>query len=201
MKKLIAFIFLLTTINGISQNRNWNTKTSKDGKTVVKYDIVKNNGKTHIYYTAETKGDVSIEKIENYFSVSENHKQFLENTTKSEQVKKTSDTEWTTYYYFDAPWPMPNSDAVLNFKTTKTNTTIAFTGTSAPKSYKTTDVKRMETYNIKYSFEKINNNSTKVIISADFVPIGSVPKWLLKGWFPKGPAGIASRLLKEASKQ
>ncbi|OSY86926.1 hypothetical protein WH52_14175 [Tenacibaculum holothuriorum] len=200
MKKLIALLLLISTFNGIAQNRNWTTKTSKDGKTTVQYDIIKNDSNTHIYYIVETQKDISLDAIETYFSNSENHKSFLENTTESKKVKKISDNEWVTYYYFDAPWPMPNSDAVLNFKVEKTENQLTFIGNSSPEAYKATDVKRMQAYNITYNFERLNDTSTKLTITADFMPVGSVPKWLLKGWFPKGPAEIANRLLTGASK-
>ena len=200
MKRLTALIILLNIFYGFAQTRQWKTETSEDENVIVKSEIVKTKKGKHIYYIAETTRNISLEQAENYLRNSNNHKSFLENTTISKEVKKTFKNEWLTYYYFDAPWPMPNSDAVLQFKLTKTDNTLSINGTSMPDAYEKKEVKRMKTYNITYHFEKINASQTKLTITADFVPTGSVPKWLMNGWFPEGPAGIASRLVDEAIK-
>ncbi|CAL2060013.1 hypothetical protein [Tenacibaculum sp. 190524A05c] len=200
MKKIMSIILILCSTALIAQ-RNWKTETSKDGKVIVKSDIVNTDDGKVIYYIAETTTDISLEKAEKCLRDSQTHKNFLENTTESKQVEKSSESKWITYYFFDAPWPMPNSDAVQEFTVTKTPNSLTVSGTSKPKAYKSTDVKRMNNYDITYHFEKLENQKTKLTITAKFSPVGRVPKFLLKGWFPKGPAGIATRLINEISKK
>lgn len=201
MRIVTALVILLYTGIGIAQTRNWKTQTSKDGKVVVQNEIVKINKGKHIYYIAKTEGKFNLKQAEKYLRNSENHKNFLENTTESTELKTLSDTEWITYYYFDAPWPMPNSDAVESFTLSKTNTTLTIKAISSPKALEIKDVKRMDTYNITYHFELIDEQTTQLTITADFIPVSSVPKWLMNGWFPKGPAGIANRLIHEISQE
>lgn len=201
MKNLIAFLLLISSFSGVSQTRNWKTETSKDGKVTVKSEILKTDNGKHIYYIAETIGNIALEQAEKYLRNSSNHKQFLENTTTSKEVKQFSDNEWITYYYFDAPWPVPNSDAVLNFKLTRSENELIVSANAVPKAHEMTDVKRMNVYNINYHFKRLDESTTQLILTVDFIPTGSVPKWLLRGWFPKGPAGIATRLLDGISKE
>ena len=52
----------------------------------------------------------------------------------------------------------------------------------------------MTTYKVIYEFEKINNTTTKITYNADYIPVGNIPKFLIKSWFPKGPIKIVSKL-------
>lgn len=194
MKKLIIALVFVITYNATSQERNWTTKTTKDGKSIVKYELIKEKEGTHFYYTAESNVNVSLEDLETYFSNSENHKKFLERTPKTEEVNKISDNEWIIYYYFDAPWPMSDSDVVAKITRVKEENKIVFTANAISNDYKKTDVYRLRTYTFIYEFEKINSNTTKISISADYIPGGSVPNFLIKTWFPEGPAKIVSKL-------
>ncbi|WP_405565859.1 hypothetical protein [Polaribacter sp. Asnod6-C07] len=193
-KKLAVLGILFINLNLFSQDRNWTIKTTKDEKTTVKYDIEKENGGTHMFYIATQTVNTSISELADYFSKSSNHKNFLENTPKSEEVEKISDNEWITYYFFDAPWPMPNSDVVVKFKKTKKDNKIFFTANAINNDYKESDVERLSTYTFIYEFEKIDEQNTKITINANFISVGSVPNFLVKTWFPKGPAKIISNL-------
>lgn len=194
IKHLIVTLLLLISFSVSSQTRNWTTKTSKDGETTVKYDLEKEDGGTHLYYVAERNSSTSLDELDAYFSKSDNHKFFLENTTKSDEVKKTSDNEWITYYYFDAPWPMPNSDVVVKFNKSKTDDTLIFTANVITGEYGKKDVDRLTTYKFIYTFKKVDDNTTKISITADFISVGSVPNFLVRSWFPEGPARIISNL-------
>lgn len=194
IKKVATFAIILISLNVFAQDRNWTTKTTKDGKTKVKYDIEKADGGTHMYYIAESNVNASLEELDTYFSNSANHKNFLENTPVSEEIQKISDNEWITYYFIDAPWPMPNSDVVAKFNRVQEDNKLTFTANAVTHDYKTEDVDRIQTYKFIYDFEKVDNTTTKVTINADFISVGSVPKFLVRTWFPKGPARIISNL-------
>ena len=193
-KKISILGILFISLNLFSQDRNWTTKTTKDEKTIVKYDIEKEDSGTHMFYIATQTVSTPINELVDYFSNSSNHKNFLENTPISEEVKKNSENEWITYYFFDAPWPMPNSDVVVKFIKTEKDNKIIFTANAINNTYKKSDVARLSTYTFIYEFEKVDEQNTKVTINADFVSVGSVPKFLVRTWFPKGPAQIISNL-------
>lgn len=194
MKNLISILLLFISLSALAQNRDWTIKTSKDNKTKVKYDITKVDGGTHLYYIASRKVNVSLNALDSYFSNSENHKNFLENTPESKQIKKINNNEWITYYYFDAPWPMPNSDVVVKFIKEQNDNSIMYTATAITGVYEDKDVDRLTTYKFIYNFEKIDENTTNITINANFISVGSVPKFLVRTWFPEGPARIITNL-------
>ncbi|WP_339703618.1 hypothetical protein [uncultured Marixanthomonas sp.] len=192
--KLICIIALLSSFCVFSQERNWITEKSKDGKSTVKYELVKENKGTHFYYIAQTTANVSLEELDAYFSNTSNHKYFLERTTTTEEFKKISDNEWLAYYFFDAPWPLPNSDIVIKISRVIEDNKLTFTAASISNDYKKSDVERMTTYKVIYEFKKINNFTTKITYNANYIPVGSIPRFLIKSWFPEGPANIVTNL-------
>ncbi|WP_372775949.1 hypothetical protein [Mangrovibacterium sp.] len=194
MKHISLIVFLLTTFSAFSQGRNWTIETAKDGKTTVKYELVKEKQGTHFYYIAQTTTNASLTELDAYFSSSANHKRFLEATPQSEEVKKLSDDEWITYYYFNAPWPMADSDVVAKINRTKKDNKLVFTANAISNDYKKTDLDRVTSYKFMYEFEKVSDETTKITITADYIPVGSVPNFLIKAWFPQGPANIVTKL-------
>lgn len=197
MKSINYFSFtllLLISVNVFSQGRNWTTEISKDGNSTIKYELVKEKEGTHFYYIAQTKANVTLEQLDAYFSKTENHKNFLERTPITKEIDKTSKNEWIAYYYFNAPWPLADSDLVLKINRIKTENKLKFIATAITSNYKTKDVERMKTYKVIYEFEKINKSTTKITYNADYIPVGSIPKFLIKTWFPEGPANIVTNL-------
>lgn len=194
MKSLQLIVALLISINVSSQTRNWTIEDSKDGKSTVKYELVDEGSRTHFYYIAETTVSTTLDELDSYFSNTENHKNFIESTTTTEKVKQISENEWLAYYFFDAPWPLPNSDVVLKINRTKTENKLVFTAQAISHDYKKSDTDRMTDYKIIYELERIDNNTTKITYNADYLPYGSIPNFLIKSWFPEGPAGIVSNL-------
>ncbi|APY00467.1 SRPBCC family protein [Lacinutrix venerupis] len=193
--KFTSVIFiLLTSLLVNSQDRNWTIKESKDGKSKVKYDLVKEEQGTHFYYIAETTANVTLDELDTYFSNTSNHKFFLESTPETKEIEKISDNEWLAYYYFNAPWPLADSDIVIKFNRTKKENKLIFTANATQSDYNNADVERMTTYKVIYEFEKINNTTTKITYNADYIPVGNIPKFLIKTWFPKGPIKIVSKL-------
>ena len=191
---LYIIALLLTSFSAFSQDRNWTIEKSKDGKSTVKYDLVKENKRTHFYYIAQTTTSATLDELDIYFSNIANHKKFLESTPITEEIKKISENEWLAYYYFDAPWPLANSDVILKIIRTKEDDKLIFTVTAISSNYKKSDIERMSTYKVIYEFERMDNSTTKITYNADYVPVGNIPKFLIKTWFPKGPIKIVSKL-------
>jgi hypothetical protein len=194
IKYLSIVVVLLIASNAFSQTRNWTEKTLKDGKTTVKYELVKEDEGTHFYYIAQTTVNTTLDKLDTYFSNTENHKLFLERTPITKQIEKTSDNQWIAYYYFNAPWPLSDSDLVIKITRYKADNKLKFIATATTSDYKTKDVERMKTYKVIYEFEKIDESTTKITYNADYIPIGSIPNFLIKTWFPEGPANIVINL-------
>jgi hypothetical protein len=194
IKYLSIVVVLLIASNAFSQTRNWTEKTLKDGKTTVKYELVKEDEGTHFYYIAQTTVNTTLDKLDTYFSNTENHKLFLERTPITKQIEKTSDNQWIAYYYFNAPWPLSDSDLVIKITRYKADNKLKFIATATTSDYKTKDIERMKTYKVIYEFEKIDESTTKITYNADYIPIGSIPNFLIKTWFPEGPANIVINL-------
>lgn len=190
----ISILTLLTSFSMFSQERNWTFEKSKDAKSTVKYELVKEDNRTHFYYVAQTTANVSLDELDAYFSDTDNHKYFLESTPITEKFKILSENEWLAYYFFDAPWPLSNSDIVIKINRSRKDNNLIFTATSISNDYKKSNVERMSKYKVIYTFEKINASETRITYNADYIPVGSIPKFLIKAWFPEGPANIVTNL-------
>lgn len=194
IKYISIFTLILTSFCVVSQERNWTIETSRDGKSTVKHELIKEDKGTHFYYIAQTTANVTLDELDTYFSNTNNHKNFIERTTTTENIEKLSDNEWLAYYFFDAPWPLPNSDVVVKINRTKKDNKLIFIANAVSNKYKKTDTKRMTNYKVIYEFEKLNDSTTQITYNADYIPVGSIPKFLIKSWFPEGPAKIVSKL-------
>ena len=177
IKYIGILLVLLISINAFSQNRNWTIENSEDGKSSVNYELIKEDEGTHFYYIAQTIAKVSLTKLDAYFSNTTNHKNFLERTPTTEEIKRISDNEWLAYYFFDAPWPLSNSDIVIRINRTKTKNKLIFIAQAISSNYKKSD-----------------NETTKITYNADYIPVGSIPKFLIKTWFPEGPINIVKNI-------
>ena len=113
------------------------------------------------------------------------------------KCKTISDNEWLIYYYFDAPWPLPNSDCVskMNFSEDVTNGIVTFTLTAEPSMYEKKDVKRLTYYNVTYIFKDIGNGQVEMTSIARLTPVIKVPEWFVRSFFPDGPVRYLQRLL------
>lgn len=195
MRKVILAVLMMTTIS-TAYSKNWETDTH-NGVTV-KSKVTTENDKTIISYVATKTVDANIKQVEALMRKPSEYKNFLENTEESREIKKKSDNSWLTYMYFDAPWPLPNSDCVQEWTYEKIENGFVLTGKAVKGAYPKKDVDRMYQSNAKYEFTQVEEGKVRLTLSSDFAPIGSVPNWLIRQWFPKGPANIVNRLFENA---
>jgi hypothetical protein len=209
--KFISFaavlLFLLGWTNATAQNNTWKKATTKNGQINVWSDIgkrINNKGEEVplIRYKCFTTTRLPKAKLVATLKNAPIHKDFLSNTEESRQLKQLNPKEWLFYYYIDAPWPMPNSDCVMNMKQEDiaSGRKTIFRGTAAPGAYEKQDVRRMDYNDVVYTFQDMGDGTTYVEIFSQFTPIGSAPDWLMRSWFPDGPSDILERLLKVAEK-
>lgn len=187
MSTSACLVFSLSTF---AQARDWTTELSKDGATTVKYDLIKEEKGVHCYYMAQTTANVTLEELDIYLSNTAHHKNFIGGTSITEEIQKLSENEWLAYYYFDAPWPLSNSDLVIRLTRTEEDNKLIFTAKSFTSDYKKSDTPRMTKYQVIYEFEKLDESTTKITYNANYLTAVKVPKFLLTAWFPEGPAGI-----------
>jgi hypothetical protein len=205
-KLILVIIIILFHIIAFSQERNWKEETSKDGLVNVKSEIVTQENEEGdeikvMYYIAEREAEVSLEQLEQYMQNSESYKTIWENVEESKEIKKMSENEWFTYIYFDNPWPMANSDCVHHMiMERKDSKTLVVTAKSAPDAYEMKDVDRAQIFDALFTFENNGDGVTKLTLSVTFAANSNPPKWMMNGWFPKGPAGIVTRLMENAVK-
>jgi hypothetical protein len=202
----LLIVFLLMSLNIFGQKDDWTKEMSRDGKTEVMSFIssrVDENGNEVqlAEYSATTIADGNIDNFSALLKDASLHKIFMENADISEELKAFSDNEWLVYYYFDSPWPMPNSDCVMTmkFSKNKTDKTIVYEGKTTPKLLEEKDVKRMNYYIVNYTIKELEEGKVEVSMWAKVTPVVSGPDWMINSWFPKGPAGILSRLVKAAN--
>ncbi len=202
---LIGFVLALLTSPTFSQKPKWNSETSKNGRVKVLSKISKRQNKTGqevqlAEFRATIKSEADIQSFVHVVKDVSMHKKYLEYTEISKTVKTYSDSELLVYYYFDPPWPVPDSDCVIKFSLTKNNPgqQVVFEGIASPSTYQKTEVKRMDYYDVKFILKKLNDGKTEVTLDVKMSPATEAPDWLLNTWFPEGPAGILTRLAKLA---
>lgn len=200
-KLTIGIILSFISLKTIAQSNDWTTQKTEDGKITVTSKISKRtdhkDGEVQlIEYVATTTANVSMQNCISIMKDVSKHKEIL-NEEVSEMLHAISDTEWLIYYYFDAPWPIPNSDCVtkMSFSEDIINKTASFTITAEPSSYEEKDVKRLTYYNVSYTFKDLENGSIEIISTAKLTPAVQAPDWVVKNFFPDGPARYIQRLL------
>lgn len=206
MKNVLTVILLFVFFNNQkAQNSKWTTELSDDGKTKVVYavyDSINSVGEevTFIEYNAKTKTSASLKNCADIFNNPDMHKKFYEYTEKSKKIKDISKSEWVIYYYYSPPWPIADSDCVSRIKmfTDSLNNQVVFTSFSESNLIEKKDVVRSELNNITFRFTEQNSNQIEILIEAILIPEMSAPKWMMKAWFPDGPANTLSRFKKLA---
>ncbi|MFC2151906.1 hypothetical protein ACFLSE_05205 [Bacteroidota bacterium] len=197
---IIIGLFFLTT-NIFAQATDWKTEKTEDGKITVTSKISKRTDENYnevqlVEYVATTTANVSLQNCISVMKDISKHKEIL-NEEVSEMVKIISDNEWLIYYYFDAPWPIPNSDCVtkMNFFEDPSNRLATFTLTAEPSMYDIKDVKRVTYYNVTYVFKDLGDGKIEMTSTAKLSPIIQAPEWIVREFFPNGPARYLERLL------
>lgn len=207
-EKLVVLSCLLSlNFFGFSQEKNWTVDKSKDGNVTVKSRIEEGKNKSGddikiMYYVVEKVGKLTLGQAEKYLRNSANYKFILESTIESREIKKISEDEWQMYLFFDAIWPMPKSDCVQQVvfeRSGKNGFKIKAEVISAP-GFKT-GVERVSIYSTLYEVEKINEKEIKLVLTVTSSPVINPPKFLIKPWFPKGPAGMVTRFFEGAAKE
>lgn len=209
--KVFLPLFLLFSIQAINaQEAEWNTKVTKDGLVTVKYRVYNQLGEGSekaqvIEYEALTTANASLEACVSIMSQEACHKEIMEGTEEARRIKDLPGGEWITYYYYKPPWPMPPADIITRYKVKedRSKKQAILTGTPAPDMYPLQDVDRMEHNHTKYTFTNLGEGEVEIVMYSWAIPLISAPKWLIKTWFPNGPAdmvrGIA-RLAEEEGK-
>lgn len=204
-------LFLFFSLQAINaQEAEWKTKVTKDGLVSVKYrvynQIEEGSEKAQIIeYEALTIANASLEACVSIMSVEANHKAIMEGTEEARRIEDLPGGEWITYYYYKPPWPMPPADIITRYKVEedRSKKQVRLIGTPAPDMYPLQDVDRMEHNHTKYIFTDLGEGEVEIVMYSWAIPLISAPKWLIKTWFPNGPAdmvrGIA-RLAEEEGK-
>jgi len=136
---ILALISVVFTLN--AQDKDWTNSVSKDGKTKVDYaiyDITDDAGEKLqiLEYKAERVAKATVEQCVRLVKSAELHAQYLMDTEESELIETINDNEWTVYYLFNPPRPIPDSDSAAKFvQKNISENEVKITGTSAPGAY------------------------------------------------------------------
>lgn len=194
---LVTIGIVLTHLAAGQLNNNWITEVTKDGSISVTYTIrehINSDGnKTQLLeYRVISKANLKLDHCLEVMKNDANHYQFMDNTTVSRRIKNLSENEWLSYYYIDTPWPLPDSDCVTHY--TVLNTTnqaeIKLIGRAKPEAYPLQGVRRMQLNYSEYTFTDLGNGQVQIIIYSRTSPVVAAPDWMIKAWFPKGPASM-----------
>lgn len=179
----------------------YKTKTTEDGQVTVKYRVYDRElptGDTQqtMDYVVTKVVDGQLPKLLATIKDSSKHKTYL-GITESREVGRISGDSWVTHYFFDMPWPMSDSDAVVTYHATHDagRGTAVVTGKQTPDAHPRKDVDRVSYYDVKYTLEEKSEGKVEVTIALAMASPASGPKWMLNSWFPGGPTDVLNRLV------
>lgn len=198
---------LLTSLIFISfglsaQEKDCTTKKLDNSEIIVKYCFSKfldenGNDLLLIEDSTITEAQIDFEKCVFLMKDVQKHKLFT-GDSESRIVKTISDNEWIIYYYTNNPWPVKNSDCVsrMTFTENKDEKIAIFELVAAPLEYEKGDVKRMQHFNVIYTFKDLGDGKVRITMRGKSSPPVKVPMWLVKSAFPKAPASAVRDIVK-----
>lgn len=196
---ILGMIFLNANI--FAQTEEWKTEKTKDGKITVQSSISERTDENGnevqlIEYIATTTVSIDILKCAQVIKETSLHKEFLESMSISKKLENISENEWLIYYYFDAPLFFSDSDCVMKITYSKNDSEnlISFKGIAVPDSLEDKGVNRYTFYTVEYLFKKLGPNKTEITVLEKTIPPSKAPVWMLKRWFPKGPAKMLNQI-------
>ena len=145
-------------------------------------------------YVATTTDKVSVDKCVSIMKDISKHKVFMgEDGIKL--VQTLGENEWVIYYYFNSPWPLPDSDVVnrMVFSQDSASKAAVFTLTAEPAMYPKQKVRRANYYNVTYKFKDLGDGRAEVTSTAEITPAIELPNWMMRAAFP----GFAANILKK----
>jgi hypothetical protein len=195
-----AFVGLPSSFFG--QAGPWSIESTNEGIVEVQSRIWEDqdiNGDDYqiIEYRVTTFTDVSVEKLKALLYAGDRHKEFMPDTEVSDVIQRYSPKEWLMYYYFDSPWPLPNSDCVTRMTLTEEQGWARFDGIAAADLHPRTEDRRMDKFEISYQFS-VDGDRTKLVVHSTMTPVVHAPDWLVSIWFPDGPAELVLDLIERA---
>ena len=204
---ILMLLLIIPLDNSYGQEAEWEIEVIKDGSVTVTsrvYTIKDGEEKNQqiIEYNTTTQADLSLEQCLKLMRNVPGHKLFLQDTELSKVIKTISEHEWLIYYYFTSPWPLPDGDVVVHMKqiVTEEEKSFIFTGHAVPDKYPGKGVRRLTLNDISYKFRQISDEVVEITMASKFSPMINAPKWMVRAWFPNGPAEILKRLIEEAKK-
>lgn len=198
---------LLTSLIFISfglsaQEKDCTTKELDNSEIIVKYCFSKfldedGNDLLLIEDSTITEAQIDFEKCVFLMKDVQKHKLFT-GDSESRIVKTISDNEWIIYYYTNNPWPVKNSDCVsrMTFTENKDEKIAIFELVATPLEYEKGDVKRMQHFNVIYTFKDLGDGKVRITMRGKSSPPVKVPMWLIKSAFPKAPASAVRDIVK-----
>ncbi len=199
-----TLLFMLLTASLFSQETPWTVESTHDGKVEVLSRIweeedAEGDEYQVIEYKVTTTTKVSIEKLKALLYDADRHKEFMPDTEISRKLKIYSTNKWLMYYYFDSPWPLPDSDCVTIMTMTEdvANKSVRFDGIAHAELHPMTEDRRMDKFEISYTFTA-QGDSTLLVVHSIMTPVIHAPDWLVNVWFPDGPADLVMDLIEKA---
>ncbi len=196
---LIIFSLLLSPYVSIANQPTWNKEITDDG-IVVHYritdTIINDEVFSLLHYKAQSKVSSSYKNCINVLKNAENYRSIFDYTKESKTIKTLGANEWLIYFYLDMPWPMSDSDAAYKMKLTQHNQSksTCIEMISSPDMMPMQKVKRATIGHSKYLVEQIEKEHVRLSIETLSVPVSETPDWMVKAWFPEGPAKIIRRI-------
>lgn len=205
INKIIYITLILIGTKVFSINGTWEKAILDDGNTTVHWKVSENKNKLPIIESiATTTAKISMQKIISILKDVENHKAFS-GDKESKILKVLSDSEWVIYYYYDAPWPIDDSETFSKMtyseNRSKKMATFTITADSNLGQARSKDTICISLFNATYAFKDLGDGMLEVSITKKTIVPIKVPLWMINASYPDAPADNIHKLVKLAQEE
>jgi len=201
----LLFTFALPSLAG---GEGYERGISKDGRVEVESRIQNRPGPGGkdiqvMDYVATMQSDAHLRDVMAVLKDVSLHGTLIEEKT-TRVERRLSENQWLIYYFFDMPWPLADSDmaAVMTYVELPNNAAGAPGAEihikSAPNKLPLRGVNRMAHYEVRYTARTLANKRLELVQTSNVAPSFEVPEFMIRSYFPEGPAGVLRRLEKLA---
>lgn len=200
MKVLLTIgLFVLVSFFSFAEDQAGRTSQSKDGLTSITSEVTKlhSNGKhrTQVHYTAETTRSISLDAVREAMITPDSFSSIWKNVQTSKVLQSPKNDQWVSYFNFDAPWPIKDSDVVQKYQVvSSTETELVIKANSLHDEFQGKTENSMHNFDAVFRFQRISESETHLVLDATFSPAGFVPSWMIKTWLSESPADIVNRI-------
>lgn len=196
---VFAALLVLTVQPSFSQNEgpgeDWNLRKDQDGIQVYTRDV---EGSNFDAFRGEVDLEATLDEVLAFLKDVPNHREWMQNLTKSEQIGEINPEGYHSYGRVKAPWPVRDRDWVVRWEilddAEETAVKVTFKkddGVRPPVD----DAVRTGAFEGFWRLVPQDNGTTRVIYEVSHAdPGGLIPAWIVNAFVVNQPYGTLSAM-------